>query len=582
MDRVLGKSGSTAQKAELSSARIVESMLIRFRDISDVPIADFCVVGAGPAGIALALALADFGHSVLLVESGEETPTLSTRELTWAELRNKQTHAPSEIASCRAFGGTSWWWGGRCVPFDQVDFEHRPFAPGTEWPLSYNEMTGWYSKAAEFLNCGTGTFEKEPGDWAQPGQISISIRELERWTPDTNLQRTYLKRVRESQAITLLLGATLTDIHLDKESGQVREISLADRNKATKASVRVCILACGGLETTRIMLLLKRKYSTILPSADAVLGKFYMGHISGKIADVVFSEPELIDEFDFFTENGHFARRRFTLSKETLKRQELLNIAFWTDNPPFHDASHGSGILSAVWLMLATPCIGRRLVSEGVRVSHVGPGPYTIKSHLINIVRSPTSVLSSAMLLLHERYLSSPRKPGFLVRNKGGRYALHYHAEQLPTKNSYVTLSDELDPLGVPRLAIDFNYSELDARSVVRAHRILDQFLRSSRAGYLAYRAAQEELVTRVMEQASDGYHQLGTTRMGRDPASGIVDENCKVHGTRNLFLLSGSVFPSSGQANPTFLIVALAFRLASHLAAASNTLAARSVHAAV
>ncbi|WP_219684203.1 GMC oxidoreductase [Bradyrhizobium canariense] len=555
-------------------------MLIRFRDISDAPLTDFCVVGAGPAGIALALALADLGRSVLLVESGEEAPNPSAAELARAEVQNEQTHAPPEIASCRAFGGTSWWWGGRCVPFDKADFGDRPYARGTDWPFSYEEIDGWSPKAADFFGCGTGQFEMEPSGWRELGQISIA--QLERWTPDTNLKTKYFERVRQSRAITLLLGATLTDIQLDGESGHVTAITLTDERKSIEVPVRTCILACGGLETTRIMLHVGRKYPNILPSGDSVIGRFYMGHISGKIADVVFSDPGSINEFDFFVDDSHFARRRFTIGEEALKQHEVLNIAFWIDNPPFHHASHGSGILSAVWLMLAIPFIGRRLLSEGVRISHVGPRPYTIANHLLNIFRSPFSVLSSAMRLLHERYLSSPRKPGFLVRSKGGRYALHYHGEQLPRKSSFVALSDQMAPLGVPRLTVDFNYSELDAQSVVRAHQLLDRSLRNSQVGYLVYRAPEEELTARVLEQASDGYHQLGTTRMSRDPDTGVVDGNCKIHGIDNLYLLSGSVFPSSGQANPTFLIVALAFRLASHLGKRTDAPATKQTHAAV
>jgi choline dehydrogenase-like flavoprotein len=69
------------------------------------------------------------------------------------------------------------------------------------------------------------------------------------------------------------------------------------------------------------------------------------------------------------------------------------------------------------------------------------------------------------------------------------------------------------------------------------------------------------------MAQASDGYHQTGTTRMGVAPSSSVVDQNCRVHGTTNLYIASTSVFPSSGQANPTFLAVAMALRLAEHIA---------------
>lgn len=555
-------------------------MLIRFRDISDVPLTDFCVVGAGPAGIALALALADLGRSVLLVECGDETPSPSTAELTRAEIRNGQTHAPSEIASCRAFGGTSWWWGGRCVPFDKADFGDRPYAPGTDWPLSYEELDSWAPQAAGFFGCGAGRFKIEPSGWEERGQISIA--HLERWTPDPNLKNKYFDHVRQSRSITLLLGATLTDIQLDIENGDVTGITLTDERKSIVVPVRTCILTCGGLETTRIMLHVQQQYPNVLPSGSNVLGKYYMGHISGKIADVVFSDPDSIHALDFFAEDGHFVRRRFTIAEETLRQHELLNIAFWIDNPPFHDASHGSGILSAVWLMLAMPAVGRRLISEGVRISHVGPRPYRIAKHLSNVLGSPFSVLSSAMQLLHERYLSSPRKPGFLVRNKGGRYALHYHGEQLPRKKSFLALSGQLDPLGMPRLTIDLNYSELDARSVVRAHRVLDESLRNSQLGYLVYRAPEEHLAARVLDQASDGYHQLGTTRMSSDAYTGIVDDNCRVHGIDNLYLVSSSVFPSSGQANPTFMIVTLAFRLASHLTKRTDSPATKPIHAAV
>ncbi|KRQ17378.1 hypothetical protein AOQ71_02260 [Bradyrhizobium manausense] len=378
----------------------------------------------------------------------------------------------------------------------------------------------------------------------------------------------YIDEMQNSEAITLLLGATLREIHLAEGTGQLRAITLADYKTSRTINVQTCILACGGLETTRIMLLLAQSYPSVSQRWASTLGRFYMGHISGKIADLVLRDPRTIAELDFFVDGDHFARRRFTLQKDTLRNEQLLNIAFWADNPPFHDAKHRNGLLSAVWLLLAIPFIGRRLLSEGVRVSHVGPSPFQIAGHLSNLVKSPFSVIWSAMQLLRDRYLCSPRKPGFIIRNNAGRYALHYHAEQLPTESSFVSLATDKDSLGVQRLVVDFNYCELDATSVVRAHDILDRSLREANVGYLEYRTSRDALVSSVMAQASDGFHQLGTTRMSKDANSGVVDENCKVHGLDNLFLLSSSVFPSSGQANPTFQIVAFAFRLASYLTA--------------
>jgi choline dehydrogenase-like flavoprotein len=62
------------------------------------------------------------------------------------------------------------------------------------------------------------------------------------------------------------------------------------------------------------------------------------------------------------------------------------------------------------------------------------------------------------------------------------------------------------------------------------------------------------------------GKHHIGTTRMHADPRFGVVDPDCRVHGCANLHVAGSSVFPTSGYANPTLTIVALAVRLSEHL----------------
>ncbi len=62
------------------------------------------------------------------------------------------------------------------------------------------------------------------------------------------------------------------------------------------------------------------------------------------------------------------------------------------------------------------------------------------------------------------------------------------------------------------------------------------------------------------------GYHHMCTTRMSDDPATGVVDRNCRVHGIGNLYVGGSSVFATPGHANPTYTIVQLALRLADHL----------------
>jgi choline dehydrogenase-like flavoprotein len=316
-----------------------------------------------------------------------------------------------------------------------------------------------------------------------------------------------------------------------------------------------------------LLLQAQQRRPKLFGGPDGPLGRGYMGHISGKIADIVLADPASASIHDFFLDQGAFARRRLTLTTDALAREQLLNIAFWADNPPFHLPGHGNGILSMAWLGLAIPWIGRRLVAEGVRLSHVGPRPYRWAPHIWNVARAPLPTLRQIRAILHARLLTSPRKPGFLVRSRDGRYALHYLAEQAPRDQSRVTLSTRQDALGLPFLDVDLRYSDIDAQSVLRAHELLDDSLRRAGLGRLEFHEAPEARITAILQQAKDGFHQIGTTRMALRPRDGVVDADCRVHGIQNLYVASSSVFPRSSQANPTFPAVALALRLAAHLA---------------
>ncbi len=347
------------------------------------------------------------------------------------------------------------------------------------------------------------------------------------------------------------------------------DITVVTPARRYRLRARSFVLAGGGVGTTRIMLGHQQQRPLAFGGKQGALGRFYMGHLSGKIASIMLDTPDEAGHFDFFrAADGIYARRRLVLDAETQLKEKLLNVSFWFDNPPFYDAAHHSGILSAIFLMLSLPPVGRSLLSEAVRLAHLGAGPRRYSAHLSNLARAPHRTVAAAAEIIRDRFLARPPKPGFLVRNKGGRYALHFHAEQNPNAESRIRLAagnegaDEL-----PRLTLDLRYSRADADSVARSHALVDAALRSSRRGRLEYWYPPAELHGRILDQASGGFHQIGTTRMSRDPKDGVVDENLRVHGTRNLFVASSSVFPTSGQANPTFLAVALGIRLARHMA---------------
>jgi hypothetical protein len=295
-----------------------------------------------------------------------------------------------------------------------------------------------------------------------------------------------------------------------------------------------------------------------------------MGHIFGSISDIILDNPSDADGFDFFLDESRtWVRRRLSIDAATQLQHRLLNVSFWLDNPKFYDPRHKSGILSAVYLALNVPSLGRLLLSEGIRRAHVGPGGQQF-DHMLNVLAHPLETATAAMRILRQRYFEKPRRPGFLVRNRSGRYALTFHAEQLPRKDSRATLNGDGD------LEVDLRFSEVDAVSVVDSHRLLDESLRASAKGRLEYSVPEKERVAAVLRQASDGFHQEGLLRMGPDPNASVVDAQCKVHGFKNLFIASSGVFPTSGQANPTFSACALAIRLAHHLAEKGEVLAAR------
>jgi choline dehydrogenase-like flavoprotein len=528
--------------------------------------ADLCIVGAGPVGLALALACARGGLKVVALEAGLEKPSASDRGFFAAEILAPQRHPSLEFVSPHALGGASTWWGGRCVPFDDSDFEAR--APRAAWPITHTDIAQWYEPACAFLGCGPASFSLPAPSLANLADVRSDG--LERWTPARNVARSHRTEIEAAANLKLMLGAAAVGLLL--EGDRVAGVEYATAGGDTGlARARCYAIAAGGVETTRLLLLTQRRASGLFGGEAGALGRYYAGHISGKIADIRFNEPSDAAAFDFLRDGSSFVRRRLRLTAEAQRREGLLNAAFWVDNPPFSDPGHGSALLSAVWMALAFEPLGSRLAPEAVRRAHVGQGPHAIGKHVFNVVRGLGGAFDLAQVL-HGRYLSRPPRPGFLLHNRRGRYALHYHAEQSPNPSSRLRLSDARSAAGLPTLEIDFRYQDADVRSVLKSHALVDGALRAAGKGELIYRAEPLSALAEVVwAQAADGAHQTGTTRMGRDRTDSVVNGELRTHDLANLFIASSSVFPSSGQANPTLLAVALALRLADKLCRARD-----------
>lgn len=523
--------------------------------------ADVVVVGAGPVGLKCAVDLADSGLDVLLVESGTAGRDAGAQALSGAEITNMGSHAPMDLAVQRGFGGTSALWGGRAVPFDRQDFETRAAAPGAAWPISAGDVAPWYESACRFLDCGPAVFEAPlPG---VPEMDGLTATHLERWCARNDMGAVHGARVAAHPKIRLALGATVTRIAAEAASGAVSGLTVAMGGQTTRVTARAYVIAAGGVETARLMLASRNEAAPEL--GGPALGRFYMGHAFGSIADIQFLRPGDDRAFTFFKDgSGRYVRRRLTLSAEVQRELGLPNVAAWPDLPELYDPAHKSAILSLAYLALKTPVLGPHLMSEAIRLRKIGPGGRT-GAHIWNVIKGAPGAAWFAAKFLSARY-AKVRLPGFFVLNAAHRYALHYHAEHVPDADSRVTLGGTRDALGMPRAAIDLKFGPADAAGIVASHDAMDARMQAAGYAKLIHAHAPDARAAAVLAQASDGFHQIGTARMGANPATSVVDADARVHGMANLFVAGSAVLPSSGQANPTLLAVALAGRLAKHL----------------
>jgi glycine/D-amino acid oxidase-like deaminating enzyme len=533
------------------------------------PSVDCCVVGAGPVGLACALEAAEAGLNVLLIDAGTTgsgRKDVPERPGGADTIVDPDRHAPIVQVTRRGIGGTSWLWGGRCVAFEPIDFEHRDFVPDSEWPLDISDIRPWEAAAARYLDCGAARFRGDTPDW--PGLGEFEMSQLERWARQPKLGDRLGRRVQDHPRITVLLDAPV--VHIDFAlGGDVTALIVEDRGRRRAVRATSYVLAMGGLEITRLLLKIQHSHPAMFGGTDGPLGRYYMGHATGSVANIVFDEPDRVAAMDFTRDaDGTYLRRRFTLSGAAQRRERVLNTSFYVDNPPFYDVAHRNATLSLVYLGLVIPFVGRRILAEGIRLRHIGTPPRRVAAHVGNVLRRPWQAAADVLDVLRRRYLSRVRKPGFILRNDTGRYALHYHAEQIPSPESRLSL--EPGSAG-SAMIVDYRYTDQDIDSVLRCHRLLDEQLRSSGIGRVEYLSPTENGVrTSIWEQAIDGFHSIGTTRMSVDPSDGVVDSDCRVYGSDNLYIASSSVFRTAGEANPTFLATCLAVRLAHHLAATS------------
>ena len=525
---------------------------------------DICVVGAGPVGLTLAVALARRRAKVLLLESGLSQPDTAHQHCSDATIERPETHADMRLAVARAFGGTSWLWGGRCVPLDPIDFEPRPHIDPPGWPISHENLNRYYDEAANLIGCKSGQF-----DLPLPVEFHSANPEIdlcaERWCDEPNVGRRF-SITGLPPTLQVVLNATVVDLEVNRSGSSIAALHVASTtDRVLFNGARAYVLACGGLETTRLLLHAQEHNHRLFGGVGGPLGRFYVGHMSGSVARIRFKEPALGKAFDYMLSGGGICRRRIVFTRDILQAHKLPNVAFYPVNPLLGDPEHRSGLLSSLFLLLSAPVIGRRLISEGVRQQQLKRDPRYF-AHVRNILLDSSATIAQLAGILWQRVILGRRKPYLFLHSISGEYPLDYHGEAAPRADSRVVLDDRRDATGMRRLKIDLQFTPTDAEAIARSHEVLGSALQRAGLGEILLDISRNAVADAVMRSATDGFHQIGLTRMARHPADGVVDANSKVFGLDNLYIASSSVFRTAGQANPTFSAVALGLRLADHL----------------
>jgi choline dehydrogenase-like flavoprotein len=512
-----------------------------------------CIIGAGAAGITLARSLRSAGFPVAVLESGGFEYDEATQDLDAGDLAGVPNY-PIDKSRLRYFGGTTNHWAGTCRPLDPLDFEARATIPLSGWPIRWADLLPWYEQAQQI--CELGPFNYEPDFWRKetgledlkldPTRLKTAIFQI---SPPTRFGQTYREDLRQSDNVTVWLNANAVDLRTDPTASTVDHVRAACLGgPGFSVRARYVVLATGGLENARILLLSNRVQPAGLGNTHDLVGRYFMDHPYFPYAAVArYAKPN----------------PSIPYVPPLPGKQVFATLATGDESGlPGQDDAEG---IARFQILLS----GSHRIIDGVDslktitsgLSHFAV-PAHLWDHLGNILRDRDAVADSLYRTVTGRHTSP-----FPVRmDQDGPVTgagMDILLEQAPSKDSRVTLSPERDALGQNRIILDWRLGEIERRTYRKAQTMVG--LEFGRLGIGRVHATP--LPDRGWPSNILGAnHHMGTTRMSDDPKTGVVDAACRMHGVANLYVAGSSVFPTSGYANPTLTIVAMALRLGDEL----------------
>ena len=494
---------------------------------------DICIVGAGAAGISMALDLAkSSSHKIILLEGGGFEYDEKMQEL-YDGTTSGQRYFPLKSTRYHAFGGTTRLWGGFCSAMDDIDFKKREWVNYSGWPITKNDINPYYNKAIDYLDLKSPDFSvdywlsKIENAKALPLDNNIIWNKMWQFSPPTRYGIKYKDPILKSKNIILYTYANATNIKLNSSNNSAQEITVKNyANKTHKIKAKYFILASNALQNARLLLTSNKQLKKGIGNQFDMVGRYFMEHLEMSSAELWLVNPFPMQLYKY--KSGEtVARAEFSLTEKAQKEHKILNAT----------AS-------------LTALTRARYEKPNIDLwQHEDPrkNQYTTWEKI-------------------KKRLSMIKESTF-DDNIDRAYELYTRIEQAPNPNSRITLINEKDAFGVHKINLNWQLTSQDRISIRKLYDIIAQQMGISdvaRVKLLEFLEDKNNL--EWPKHTSGGWHHMGTTRMHTNPKQGVVDSNCKVHGIQNLYIAGSSCFPTSGSVNPTFTLVALSLRLSNYI----------------
>ena len=554
--------------------------------------ADLCIVGCGAAGITIARELAESALRIVVLESGGLDFESETNDLNVGDIVGLP-YFPLETARLRYLGGSTNHWGGVCRPLEPIDFEARDWIPGSGWPITRADLDPYYPKAAS--TAGLAIADWDLGRWSAKSPFPVwqfggdPIETVVAQVVDSKRRsfgRRYRSALEAATNVTIQLHANAISIDTDANGRHVEGIragTLAGNRFTVKA--RTYVVATGGLENARLLLASDSVQPDGVGNDRGLVGRHFMEHPRFRAGVILPADPRLrIGFYDAHDIGDTTIQGYLTLSKEAARQEGLTDVQIRLVpiyDPAIEaalDASDGDAARDLVDRLTDPGNLGAAIDDLGKDLAILsadlmtwqqavvpgGPLAVPLPEVLDEVVRrAGTGGVEAALPLVF----------GDLATVAFGKLSgglplvgigLSTRIEQVPNPESRVSLAAERDALGMRRIQLDWQLTEIDKHSVVRTLELLGAEL--GRTGLGRLRIDVDDDPNAWPDDLAGGWHHMGTTRMSDDPSGGVVDRNCLVHGVDNLYVAGSSVFATAGSGTPTMTIAALSLRLADHL----------------